>query len=114
MAGKLEADLSERLKGTDGADLVEVVVRLGSSAAEAAEPESRSRQEMIAAKKEAFSRSMAPVEDAVRRAGGEITGHAWINRTIRARVPAGRVEELAEQETVEALSVPRLLEPETD
>jgi hypothetical protein len=52
------------------------------------------------------------VEEAVRNAGGEVTGHAWINQTVRARVPADRVKELSEHERVAVLDAPHPIEAE--
>ena len=77
------------------------------------EPKTRqpqNRAEKIATLKENFIRDLAPVEQAVRDAGGELTGQAWINRTVRARVPSECLKQLSEQEQVAKLDVPHAIE----
>lgn len=108
MTTKLTAKLSEHLEKADVTDLLEVILELHPQAesAAAAMQETRSRSEKIAALKEAFSREVTPVEEAVRQMGGEVTGRAWINQTVRARVPVERVRELSEHEKIAALDIP--------
>jgi hypothetical protein len=108
MTVKLRSNLAEQLKKADASDLLEIILELHPQAESppTAAPKTRSRSEKIAAKKEAFSRNVAPVEEAIRKVGGEITGLAWINQTVRARVPAQGVKELSEHEKVAALDIP--------
>ena len=54
-----------------------------------------------------------PVEKQILSAGGEITGAAWINRTLRARVPARSIRKLCKESTVTAVDVPRAVEPDS-
>ena len=111
---KLSSTLSERLDAADASDVLEVVVELqrpeGPTAAPAAGAQSRSAE--IAARKEAFSQKMTPVEEAVRSLGGEVTGAAWINQTIRARVPACGVKELCQRQEVAAIDLPHPIKPD--
>ena len=72
----------------------------------------RSRGEAIALRKEAFSHDVVPVEEAVTKVGGEVVGHAWINQTVRARVPAHGLEQLSELDEVAVLDVPHTLQAE--
>lgn len=111
MASKLSEQLVEQLNRANTPDMLDVIIELRSQDEPAATP-AQSRGEKIAAMKETFSRNVAPVEDAVRKAGGELTGQAWINRTVRARVPINSVKELSEHEHVEKLDVPHALEPD--
>lgn len=60
----------------------------------------------------AFDRSAAPVLDAIRAAGGEVLGQAWINQTVRARVPAERLEDVAGLAPVMVVDVPHRIEPD--
>lgn len=116
MFAKLTLNLAEQLKKVDSTDLVDVILELHPPAetATVAAPENRSRQEKIAAQKEAFTRTAASVEEAVRKAGGEITGLAWINNTVRARVPAESVTELCKHEQVSALDIPHPIKADHD
>lgn len=114
MTFKMSASLAKRLKDADASDEVEIILELrpASEPEATSESEHLSRSEKIAAKKEAFSRSVTPIKEAIRKLGGEITGLAWINQTVRARVPAQSVEELSGQEEVAALDTPNPLKPE--
>jgi hypothetical protein len=111
MSNKISDKLTERLEKTGASDLLDVVIELRQRAEAATK--AVSRNEKIAAMKEAYTRNVTPVEEAVRKIGGEVTGHAWINQTVRARVPADRVRELSEHEHVEVLDAPHPIEPES-
>ena len=106
-ASKLSRELADRLAGARSGEVVDVVVELQprSFARDAA----ASRAERVAAAREAFRREAAPVETAIRSAGGEVLGAAWINQTVRARIPADRIARLAELAEVHLLDVPRAL-----
>ena len=92
--------------------MLDVVIELRpESEPKAQQPQSRA--EKIAALKQTFLRDLAAVEQVVRNAGGELTGQAWINRTVRARVPTDCVQKLAEHEQVARVDVPHALEPDT-
>jgi hypothetical protein len=89
--------------------MVDVVIELRPES----EPKTRqpqSRAEKIATLKENFVRDLAPVEEAVLNAGGELTGQAWINRTVRARVPTECVKQLSEHQQVAKVDVPHAIE----
>lgn len=112
MSTKISEKLTEKLENTGTSDLLDVIIELYPRAESAATSHAQSRSEKIAAMKESFTRNVAPVEEAVRKAGGEVTGHAWINQTVRARVPADRVRELSEHERVAVLDAPHPIEAE--
>src|SRR5262249_12236005 len=111
MATKVSDELREKLAQPDAAGMLEVIIELHDSSEPLAQQD-QSRQEKIAAMRESFIRDVAPIEDAVQRAGGEVTGHAWINRTLRARVPAGEIEQLAVNEQIARIDMPHKLELE--
>src|SRR5688500_3082540 len=121
MKDKLKPNLAEQLAKAPSSELVDVVVELrpeaessasaGAGAARSA-PAKASRAELIAAKKAAFERSLAGVEEAVRKAGGQITERAWINQTVRARVPAAGVKELCRHHSVAAVGAATRLSAE--
>ena len=109
---KVSEQLLEKLEKPDAEKMLDVVIELHSED----EPQTKavqSRSEKIAALKENFLRDVAPVEKAVRSVGGELTGQAWINRTVRARVPIDRVKTLSEQDQIAKVDVPHKIEPDT-
>lgn len=89
---------------------MDVVVEISTNAAPLVQ--TGSRADRIAGLKAVFERDCAPVEQAIRGVGGEVTGRAWINQTMRARVPAGALGELSSLEEVQHLDLPRALEAE--
>jgi len=108
MGSKVTEQLLEALEKSDAAELVDVVIELRpENEPKAQQPQSRA--EKIATLKENFMRDLAPIEEAVRNAGGELTGQAWINRTVRARVPTDCVKQLSEQEQVAKVDVPHAI-----
>jgi len=112
MSTKISEKLTQKLVNTGASDLLDVIIELHPHAESAVASHVQSRSEKIAALKEAYTRNVAPVEEAVRKAGGEVTGHAWINQTVRARVPADRVKELSEHDRVAVLDTPHPIEAE--
>jgi hypothetical protein len=112
MAGKVTDQLLKELDSSDSSKTLDVVIELRSEN-EPNTRQSQSRAEKIAAMKESFVRDAAPIEEFVRNAGGELKGEAWINRTLRARVPIDTIKRLSEQEQVVRVDVPHALEPES-
>jgi hypothetical protein len=103
--------LNEELKKTGSSDLLEVVLELRRrDTLKTAEEGSRS--ERIAELKESFNRDVEPLEEIIRGVGGEVTGSAWINQTVRARVPAEKIKELAAHEKVQVVDLPHSINPE--
>ncbi len=107
---KLSPGLLERLEHAREGELVDLVVEL--QPLPVGQTDDASRAERIASLREAFQREASPVEAAVRSAGGEVLGSAWINQSLRVRMPAGSVALLAELDRVSLLDSPRLLELE--
>ena len=109
MGSKVTEQLRKELERSDASEMLDVVIELRPED----EPKTRQPQtlaEKIAALKGNFISDLAPVEQAVRNAGGELTGQAWINRTLRARVPADCVKQLSEHEQVAKVDVPHAIE----
>jgi hypothetical protein len=63
-----------------------------------------SREERIAPVRDAFARDASPVTRAILAAGGEVLGEAWINQTIRARVPPEGIPALSARSGLGACS----------
>src|SRR6185503_11946439 len=105
MGSKVTEELRTMLERFEASEILDVVIELRPEN----EPKTRqpqTRAEKIATLKKNFSRDLAPVEEAIRNAGGELTGQAWINRTVRARVPTDCVKQLSEHEHIAKLDVP--------
>lgn len=105
---KISAALSDALAGAADDAMVDVVVELVPEAA----PAGPSRAERMAALQSGFASEAAPVEDAIRRAGGEVVGRAWLNQTLLARVPAPAVDAVCRLRQVRRMDRARRLEPE--
>jgi hypothetical protein len=69
-----------------------------------------SRAEKIAAHKKLFARQAKPVVDEIRRLGGEVTGEAWINGSLRIRLARKMVPMLSEQDQVARLDLPHAIQ----
>lgn len=109
MGSKLTEELRKELEKAEASEMLDVVIELRPEN-EAKTRQPQTRAEKIAILKENFIRDLAPVEQAVRNAGGELTGQAWINRTVRARVPTDCVKQLSEHEQVAKVDVPHAIE----
>jgi hypothetical protein len=112
MAVGLSPELNEELTKTGSSDLVEVVLELHRRDTSAQAAAGGLRSEKIAALKESFNRDADPVEEMIRSVGGEVTGRAWINQTVRARVPAQKIKQLAAHEKVRTVDLPHPLTPD--
>jgi hypothetical protein len=109
---KIKPELVSKLESANASELLEVTLQLESPDRSPAASSAGSRAEKIVALKEAFNQDAASVEEAVRNAGGEVTGRAWINQTLRARVPAQKIRDLCDHEKVSAVDTTRTLKAE--
>ena len=104
VTSELEADVERRSDG----EPFDVVVELTP----AASPSSGSRGERIAQAKTAFERQAEAVRRVITEAGGEVLGSAWINQTLRTRLPKQLLEQLAGDDRVARLDVTRAITAE--
>ncbi|HWG09250.1 MAG TPA: hypothetical protein VN672_09605 [Solirubrobacteraceae bacterium] len=93
---KITPALGSRMREDDADPLLDVIVELASDPADRSIPEAR----------EAFEKAVEPVSSTIRRYGGEVTGGAWLNRTLRAKLPATSVHALTGLHEVAAIDVP--------
>jgi hypothetical protein len=107
---KLSTGLASKLENVLATDMIDVVVELEQPAFVASS--ARAGGNAISVKRDSFSDTVAPVEHAIHEIGGEVLGRAWINSTVRARVPARSVRRLASLKSVERLDVPHKIEAE--
>ncbi len=107
---KLSSDLRQQLAATPKGHSVEVVVEVGKK--DGAEAPAGDRAQKIAAMKQSFSVSAEPIERAIESYGGEVIDRAWINQSLKVRLPRERVEALSEREDVERVDTPRAIQPD--
>lgn len=96
-------DLAAEVEAAESSNLLDVVVELNGDLEEAAD---------MATAKAAFERAAAPVSEVISGSGGEVLEGAWINGTLRARVPAGAVPDVAGMEAVSVVDVPHAIRAE--
>jgi hypothetical protein len=95
-------------------DTLDVVLELAQPDAS---PEARgdrgpNRAERIAHQKASFEAAAEQVKAVVRQAGGSVEGEAWINCTIKARIPTRAIERLQEVEAIIVIDLPHRLDRE--
>lgn len=100
---KLTPELSARAASAGDDQHLEVVIEL--DAGDVPGPGRAS----IEGRRSAFELEAQPLERAVVAAGGKVLGTAWLNRTLKAQVPAGSLRALSELRNVKALDVPHAL-----
>jgi hypothetical protein len=100
---KLTPALLDRARAAAPGDLVDVVIELRRE---------RTRGGDVDELRSRFAKDASPVEQAVVEAGGAVLGRAWLNATVRARVPAGTLARLGQVEGVERIDAPRRIEPD--
>jgi hypothetical protein len=105
---KVSPRLRAKLDDADSKQDVEVVIAL-------APPELQgegSRGQKIAVAKERFEKEVASMSERIASSGGEVIDTAWINSTIRSRLPAEQVDDLAGDDQVVGVDLPSKLEAE--
>jgi hypothetical protein len=105
---KVTSRLAAKARGQHDDDALDVVVELNS------EPPATTgtRQEQIAKRKAAFEADAGDVKREIEQLGGEVVDAAWINQTIRGRVPKRSLVRLADHKRVAAIDSPSPLTPE--
>ena len=106
---KLTPALAARAQQAAPDDLLDVVIELVPPPSAAEAPGTRGA---ISSLKAGFQRDLAPVEDALRRAGGQLLGSVWLNHTVRARIPAASIDKLADLPSVHIVDVPHAIKAE--
>lgn len=96
-------DLAAEVDAVESSSLLDVVVELDGNIEEAGD---------MATAKAAFERVAEPVTEVISGLGGQVLGGAWINHTLRARVPARAVSDVAGANGVSAVDVPHAIEPD--
>lgn len=71
-----------------------------------------SQKEKMAIVKEAFNKAIKPLEKIINNKGGNILHSAWINQTIKARIPTQFISDLANENSVATIDLPRSISKE--
>lgn len=100
---KITPELESRAESKADDALLDVIVELAGPPAQRA---------TVDAAKAAFRETAEPVAQAITGLGGEVQGEAWINSTLKARIPALGLRDLSNIEAVAALDVPHRITPD--
>ena len=107
-AEKIRPELARAIQQSSGDQMLELIVELDSALAPPPKaPPAASRAARIAAAQESFSEQLRPVEQLIQDGGGEVLERAWINSSVRARVPANFVPKLSRATEIAVRSRPR-------
>jgi hypothetical protein len=106
MAAELHPRLQAALAHPGDNEFIVVIIELPEGTPE---PESGTRAERIAQMESAFQAIAGPVKAAVETLGGEVIDEAWINSTLKCRVPATALKALAERGDITKIDLPRSL-----
>lgn len=109
--GKVTSDLATLVNETDEDSLIDVVVELESGFRDSLTigGDRRLAMEQL---RERFDELAEPVARVITSSGGELLGAAWINGTLRARVPVSSIPEISDEESVATVDIPHVLEAE--
>jgi hypothetical protein len=112
---KLTDKLAEHIENTAAGDMLEIIVELDPTRGKEilSGSEALSRQERIAKLQEDFTEQCAAVASKIADAGGEILGQAWINKTLKVRVPAGSIDQISDDDEVAVVDLPEKIEAES-
>lgn len=108
MASKVTRELAETVAARNDDEEVDVVLELQPVPM----PGEGSRSERVVAMKQAFEQSATGLRRTITELGGEVVDTAWINQTLRTRVPKGALQGLEADKRIVALDAPRTIEPE--
>ena len=106
---KLAPDLANALSHVaDAGALVDIVVEFDTEPVDWVKNGNRALA--IDQQRARFATLAEPVTHLIVSSGGEVLGEAWINGTLRARVPIDRLVDLLRDESVAFVDVPHRLE----
>ena len=107
--------LAEHVEKTGVGDMLEIIVELDPTRGQKIISGSGeiSRQDRIAKLQEDFAEQSAAVAAKIAEAGGEILGEAWINKTLKVRVPAENIGQISDDDEVAAVDLPEKIEAES-
>ena len=107
MAARMTAAAAAAVNSAPTADTsLEIVLELEPPRVEA----EGNRAERMARQQTAFQAMAAPVRAIVVASGGNVETEAWINCTIKARVPASAIVQLTKADGIVTIDLPHRLE----
>jgi hypothetical protein len=111
---KLTDKLVEHIESTVAGDMLDIIVELDPARGQEIMSGSAelSRQDRISKLREDFTDQAAAVAAAIEKAGGEVLDHAWINKTLKVRVPVESIDRITEDKEVTAVDLPHGIELE--
>ena len=108
MSAELHPRLAQMLEDSGAQTWLDVILELKTAPDEPA----ASRAEAVARKKAGFHTIAESVKDVVGLCGGTVEGEAWLNSTIKCRVPAGALRALSATPDIVKIDVPHDLSRE--
>lgn len=112
---KLTDKLAEHIEKTAD-DMLEIIVELDPARGDEIVSQSgeMSRQDRITKLREDFADQAAAVASAIEKAGGEILDQAWINKTLKVRVPVKNIGDITGEKEVTAVDLPETVQLEKE
>jgi len=92
----------------NGSSPIEVIVELRPVAV----PDFGSRGERVQAAKAGFERELSGVAEKIAAVGGHVIETAWLSQSVRSSIPAAALHQVAEDDVVTAIDLPRPLRAE--
>jgi hypothetical protein len=113
---KLTEKLAEHIEKAAEGDMLDLIVELDPARGQEilATSQGISRAERIEKLKEDFTRQTAAVVSTIAEAGGEILDQAWVNKTLKVRIPVESIAQITEEKEVAAVDIPGTIEPQTE
>lgn len=105
---KISSGLKDYLKKASDENHVEVVVELTPLPADTG-AQGATRSAKIASYQQAFAESLQPVKELILRQGGDVLDSAWVNQTVKAKLPVSSLSQLAQLNQVTAIDLPHTL-----
>jgi hypothetical protein len=105
--GKISPSLAEQLKESPRNNCLDVIVEFVKH--DVLEAASSNRAAKLEARKQAFERLAEPVVDLIHSLGGEVTGKAWINGSLQARLDQNMISALSTERNISRLDLPHPL-----
>ena len=110
---KVASGLAETASQANPSDSLNVVVELHEPPPAAVPPvpgpSPASRQQTMAAMRSGFELRSSALKSKIASLGGTVTGEAWLNSTLLATLPKDALDEIAEENSVKRIDLPRAL-----
>lgn len=105
---KISAGLKDYLQQNRNQAHVEVVLEL-TPLPDDTGAQYATRSAKMASYQQAFAQSLEPVKDLILRQGGDVLDAAWLNQTVKVKLPVDSLSQLAQLSQVTAIDLPHPL-----